>query len=156
MSAMHVSVVFNVGNVKGYHSKLSNGNVYAVLTYNSINDFAMIFSHELAELMTNPLGNGWLAPNPNNPNLFVEIADLCASETPTYVPYATAGFGTAQLEYISKLWSNYDAACTVISNYTPADIFAVSCPNVAPNRSFSGSFKLSVLLTVVMLLFWII
>lgn len=142
----------------GYHYYMSNGNVYAVITYNSISDFAIVFSHELAELMTDPLGTGWMALSGSQ---YIEIGDICETQTSTYVPYATATFGNSQLQYISKLWSNYDSTCSVSTAYSPTGTYPAVCTTVQTNSwiwvpNYGAIFTLSFLLSILLTIMWIV
>ena len=109
----------------GYHSSTADGVLYAVIPYNAMPGHCQstnprpngstadptlsTLSHEHAEILTDPLGNGWVDNSGN------EIADVCITS------YGPALGGTADSRWdevinghhywLQELYSRIDGAC---------------------------------------------
>lgn len=111
----------------GYHSTVPNPELlYAVVPYNAVPGHCQsdnprpnastadpaisTVAHEFAEIVTDPLGDGWSDPSG------YEIADLCLA---SYGPNLGGSTGATTYDqvigsghyYIQELWSNYSHAC---------------------------------------------
>ena len=102
--------------VAGYHSAftLASGPpvYYAVIAYDATGS-AFTVSHELAEMVTNPEGNGWTAPR-QTPSAIVleEIADIC--DEPAFF----------HGEAVSQVWSRSLGRCHAPADDGPRKRFA--------------------------------
>jgi hypothetical protein len=125
----------------GYHQSTETGDIlYGVIPYNAVGGHCQsdnprpnaspadpaisTVAHELAEIVTDPLGTAWLDSNQN------EIADLCISDYGP--PLGGSGGSTAYDEqihggryFIQELWSNADGRCMPAAR---ADAVSLSIP----------------------------
>jgi hypothetical protein len=131
----------------GYHSVVPNsGLLYAVVPYNAVSGHCQsdnprpngstadpaisTIAHEFAEIVTDPLGDGWTDPGG------YEIADLCLA---SYGPSLGGSTGATAYDqvidgghyYIQELWSNYSHACEASPK---PDSVSIS----APRRAAAG------------------
>ncbi len=116
----------------GYHDSTQAGGVlYAVIPYNAVANHCQsdnprpnsspadptisTLAHELAEIVTDPLGTSWFEPGQNGAG-DVEIADLCLTR---YGPALGGAGGAGAYDqvihggryFIQELWSNADGRC---------------------------------------------
>jgi len=93
---------FGPGGINGEHWRFILGPVWlAFVLFGSRAFMTTTFSHELAEMLTDPDGSTWQV-NPRNPINWNEIGDICQSST------ATLSGVTVQ-----AYWSQQDNACLI-------------------------------------------
>lgn len=78
----------------------------AFVAFGSRNEMSAIFSHELAEALTDPEGDG-IQINPRNDSSWNEISDVCQDCT-----------GNLNGVTVESYWSNNDQACIIPVNVT--------------------------------------
>ena len=142
----------------GYHQSTQAGGVlYAVIPYNAVANHCQsdnprpnsspadptisTLAHELAEIVTDPLGTSWFEPGQNGAG-DVEIADLCLTR---YGPALGGAGGAAAYDqvihggryFIQELWSNADGRCLPAAQ---ADSASFRAPATVPgDRRFTLS-----------------
>ena len=88
---------------------------YGFVTHNgSINSLTPIFSHELAEAVSDPDGDG-IQVNPRNSSSWNEICDVCCST------YPVNGV------LVQSYWSSRDHACVIPTSIVPASGGSLAC-----------------------------
>jgi hypothetical protein len=117
----------DAGGYCAYHSETDDGLViYAVIPYNAVpghcqsdnprpNDSAAdpalsTISHEHSEMITDPAGNAWIAPQSGN-----EDGDLCLTNFGPDIGGTGSGAWNEDINgghyYLQEEWSNADSAC---------------------------------------------
>lgn len=134
----------------GYHQiTQATGILYAVIPYNAVANHCQsanprpnsspadptisTVAHELAEIVTDPLGTSWLDASQSGAG-DLEIADLCLTR---YGPLLGGSAGASAYDqlihggryFIQELWSNADGRCLPAAR---ADSVSVTVPRTVP------------------------
>jgi hypothetical protein len=102
---------FVIGEHSYYWFGSQHTNVpFAWVTQNSLDEFSEIFSHELAEAVTDPEGTGWTSISACGPNHggWCEIGDICEGNT-----------ARVNGVLVQRYWSMRDAQCVVPDDPKP-------------------------------------
>jgi hypothetical protein len=101
------NTIYGPGGARGAHSNFDTGSIidsdtawYAWIGPQSLSGMTSTFCHEIAEMCTNPEGDGWFIDGA--PPLCLEIGDLC-----------NAVDGPLNGVNAESYWSVYDGACLI-------------------------------------------
>jgi len=117
-------------NLLGYHTYTYTYQPYIVVCYQYTWQAAAVFSHELAETITDVHITAWYATISGS---IQEVADLCES---LYIEDVVLNGTTYQLV---QLWSNFDGMCTVNTSFVPTASTANFTTVYTPSMTFNGT-----------------